>query len=232
MSGGGRTPPLYAWLLLAFAALVVGLSADFLWHDLTYFRLHGVAHAVRYGEPVATAQLARVVPQAIAADEAGALNAFDLDDAGQVVSLFAIRNRGNVVLAPALLATAEKLLKERLARAPADGNSWLRLAYVRTARIGLDPLAHEALRMSWLVTPREFSVLWPGLKFRVAHWPRMTVEEQFAAADLAAGLWHKPPERAALRDYLAHLPPQLLSTLLADITDGEARAALSRPGPP
>jgi len=67
--------------------------------------------------------------------------------------------------------------------------------------------------MSWLVTPREFSVMWPSLKFRSSHWADMTVEEQFAAA---------------LRRYLAQLPPQLLATLLADMTDADARAALSR----
>lgn len=215
--------------MLVLALGVVAVSGDFLWHDLALYRLHAVAHAIRFGEPVTTAQLAQVIPQAIAWDQAHALSASDLDDAAQVVSLFAQRNRANAFLAPALLATAEKLLKERLALAPADGNSWLRLAFVRTGRSSLDPLAHDALRMSWLVTPREFTVLWPSLKFRTAHWSEMTVEEQFAAADLAAGLWHKPPERDALKSYLAKLPPQLMSTLLADMTDGEARAALSKP---
>ena len=57
----------------------------------------------------------------------------------------------------------------------------------------------------------------------------MTVEEQFATADLAAGLWQKPPERDALKSYLAKLPPQLLSTLLVDMMDADARAALSKP---
>ncbi|HXC56180.1 MAG TPA: hypothetical protein VNU97_12855 [Rhizomicrobium sp.] len=227
-AAGDRGRRLFAWALLIFAVAIVVLSGNYLRHDLALYRLHAVAHAIRFGEPVTTAQLAQVSTQAIDWDRTQALDASDLDDAAQVVSLFAERNRGNAFLAPALLATAEKLLKERVAAAPADGNSWLRLAYIRAAMVGLDPLAHDALRMSWLVTPREFSVMWPSLKFRSSHWADMTVEEQFAAADLAAGLWHKPPERDALRRYLAQLPPQLLATLLADMTDADARAALSR----
>ena len=225
----GRNHRLFTWSMLVFASGVVALSSNFLWHDLALYRLHSAAHAIRFGEPVTTSQLAQVISKVIDWDQAQDLNANDLDDAAQAVSVFANRNRGNVFLSPALLATAEKLLKERVALAPADGNSWLRLAYVRTARVGLDQLAHDALRMSWLVTPREFSVMWPSLKFRSAHWPEMSVEEQFAAADLAAGLWHKPPERDAIKDYLAKLPPHLLATLLADMTDAEAQAALSRP---
>ncbi len=199
-----------------------------LWHDLAFLPLHAAAHDIRFGKVVSNSRLAGVVPGTLAADQTGALRAADVDDAALVVSLFAVRERGTF-LAPALRATAEHLLEERLALAPADGNSWLRLAFIRTARVGLDQRAHDALRMSWLVTPREFPVMWPSLKFRVGHWAGMTTEEQFAAADLVAGLWHKPPERDALRTYLAHLPPQLLGTLLADMTDPDARAALSHP---
>ncbi len=219
---------LFGLALLALSLAIIGISGNLLWHDLALYRLHAVAKAIRFGEPVSTKALAQVLPQAIAWDQAQALNASDLDDAALVMSLFAERNRGSF-LAPSLLLTAEKLLKERVAAAPADGNSWLRLAYIRTARVGLDPFAHGALRMSYLTTPREFSVIWPSLKFRVDHWGLMSIEEQFAAADLAAGIWHKPPERAALKSYLAALPPGLRSTLLADIIDSEARAALSKP---
>ena len=153
----------------------------------------------------------------------------DLDDAGLVAALFADHNRANRLMAPALLATAEHLLRERLALAPADGNSWLRLAFVHTARFGLDPLARQALRMSWLVTPREFAVLWPALKFHMNHWQELTAEEQDTAADLVVGLWHKPPERDALRHYLAGLPPGQRKALLARIADPAAGAALSAP---
>ena len=218
-----------AWTLLGLALAIVTLSGDLLWHDVALYRLHAVAHAIRFGERVTKAQLALAASDAIRGDDQGNLNAADLDDAAQVVSLLADNNRGNAFLAPALLATSESLLRKRLALAPADGHSWLRLAYVRTARVGFDPLAHDALRESWLVTPREFTVMWPSLKFRIAHWFKLTVEEQFAAADLVAGLWHKPPEREAIRQYLAKLPPQLTGTLLTDMTDAEARAALSQP---
>lgn len=224
----GLVQLLFAWSLLVVALAITAHSTNLLWHDLALYRLHAVAHAIRFGEPVSNIELARLIPQALAWDRAHALNSADLDDAAQVVSLFAARNRRNSFLSPSLLATAESLLKERLAVAPADGNSWLRLAFVRTARVGLDPLAHDALRMSWLVTPREFPVMWPSLVFRVAHWSELTTEEQFAAADLAAGLWHKPPERGALKRYLAHLPPQLLATLLADIIDPVAQAGLAK----
>ncbi len=216
-----------AFALLAFALGLIVLSGGLLRHDLALYRLHAVAKAIRFGEPVSNAGLAQAVQQAIVGDQDHVLNASDLDDAAQVASLFAERNRASF-LAPSLQLTAENLLRARLAEAPADGNSWLRLAYVRTARIGLDPLAHAALRMSWLATPREFAVMWPSLRFRVAHWDRLTIEEQFAAADLVAGLWHKPPERDALQRFLAQLPPHLLSSLMADMVDSEARAALQR----
>ena len=222
---GGRLAGL---ALLALSLAIIGISGNLLWHDLALYRLHAVAKSIRFGEPVSTRSLAQVLPQAIAWDQAHALNASDLDDAALVMSLFAERNRGSF-LAPSLQLTAEKLLKERVAAAPADGNSWLRLAYIRTSRVGLDPLAHGALRMSYMTTPREFSVIWPSLKFRVDHWGQMSIEEQFAAADLAVGIWHKPPERAALKGYLASLPPGLRSSLLADMIDSEARTALSRP---
>jgi hypothetical protein len=86
--------------------------------------------------------------------------------------------------------------------------------------------------MSWLVTPREFSVMWPGLRFRMDHWQELTVEEQFAAADLVAGLWHKPPERDALRHYLAGIPADRRKVLLTRIVDPAAAKALSAPGEP
>jgi hypothetical protein len=215
-------------VLLLLAIALIAVSGDLLYHDLALYRLHAVAKSIRFGEPVTTTELAQVLPQAISWDRDGALNASDLDDAALAMSLFAERNRSSF-LAPSLFLTAEKLLKERLAKAPADGNSWLRLAYIRTEHVGMDTLAHDALRMSWEVTPREYPVMWPSLKFRVDHWSQMTVQEQFAAADQVTGLWHKPPERAALRAYLAKLPPQLRSTLLADMTDSQARSAVMKP---
>ncbi|MGC9953113.1 MAG: hypothetical protein ABSD21_02390 [Rhizomicrobium sp.] len=215
--------------MLAFGVCLVAYATDWLWHDLQVYRLHAVAHDIREGKPFTNAELAGALPSAIDLDRMHGLRASDLDDAGQVASLFADRNRANRLLAPALQATAEHLLRERLALAPADGNSWLRLAFVRTARFGLDPKAKQALRMSWLVTPREFAVMWPALKFRMNHWQELTAEEQDTAADLAVGLWHKPPERDALRRYLADFPPGQRRALLARIVDPAAGAALSAP---
>jgi hypothetical protein len=211
--------------LLAVALGLIGLSADLLYRDLGLYRLHAVAKAIRFDKPVTDQDLARAVSQAIAWDRAAALNPSDADDAALAASLFAERNRTSF-LAPALYQTAENLLKERLTQAPADGNSWLRLAYIHTAHAGLDGLSRAALRMSIETTPREISVMWPGLKFRVDHWAQMTVPEQFAAADLVTGLWHKPPERAALKNYLDKLPPHLLSSLLSDMIDPDARSAV------
>ena len=216
--------------LLALGLGLVGLSADFLHHDLGLYRLHAVAKAIRFGNPVTDRDLALAVSQAQIWDRHGALNASDADDAALAASLFAERNRTSF-LAPALYQSAETLLKERLALAPADGNSWLRLAYVHAAHIGrtstgLDGLAHAALRMSFETTPREISVMWPSLRFRVDHWSQMTQQEQFAAADLVTGLWHKPPERAALKAYLDKLPPHLLSSLLSDMIDPDARGGV------
>ncbi len=214
-------------ILLALALGLVTHATVWLWYDFHTYSLHAVAREIREDKPVSTVALARVIPNALAQDAAHGLGPSDLDDAALIVSLFADRNRANRLLAPALLATAEHLLRERLALAPADGNSWLRLAFVRTARFGLDPLARQALRMSWLVTPREIAVMWPGLKFRMDHWSALTTEEKDAAADLAVGLWHKPPERGALRDYLATLPAAQRNELLTLMADPQARVALS-----
>ena len=218
-------------LLLLGASLVI-YSTDWLLHDLKVFRLHGVARDIREGKSVAETELANVLSEALVLDRAQELRSSDLDDAALVASLFADHNARNPVQAPALFATAERLLRARLALAPADGNSWLRLAFVHTARFGLDTQARQALRMSWLVTPREFSVMWPGLRFRMDHWQELTVEEQFAAADLITGLWHKPPERDTLRHYLAGIPADRRKVLLTRIVDPTAANALSAPGEP
>ena len=64
------------------------------------------------------------------------------------------------------------------------------------------------------------------------HWQELTVDEQFAAADLVTGLWHKPPERGSLRHYLAKIPADRRQVLLTRIVDPVAAKALSAPGEP
>ena len=211
---------------LALAGLVLlAYATVWLWHDSAVYRLHGVARNIRFGHSVTSEDLAQAASDALALDRNGMLRSDDIDDAAQVLFQFSMRKSGSF-LKPALLEATEALLRRRLALAPADGNSWLRLAYVHTAHIGLDQFAHAALRMSFETTPREISVMWPSLKFRVDHWNQMTVQEQFASADLVTGLWHKPPERVALKAYLNKLPPHLLSSLLSDMIDPDARGGV------
>jgi len=224
--GAGRLRVLVATLL----ALALGLSSyAVLWltREGGLIGLHAVARDIRYGRLVPVTEIARLMPRIIAKDTRRDLSADDLDDAALIASLFAEQQRSNRIAAPALWAVAEQLIRERLARAPADGNSWLRLSYVRTQRFGLDVVARQALRMSWLVTPREFSVMWPSLKFRIEHWADLTADEKGAAADLMVGLWHKPPARADVIAYWARLSVNQRSELLSLMRDPLCKKALT-----
>lgn len=222
-----RYPPRALAVLLAVIGFMTSACA-ILWlcHDARDYELHAVARAISNGEPVSNEALARAVITGVTLERAGDASSLDLSDAGLTTTYLAQRNNASPQMLAPLLATDERFLHERLAKAPADGYSWLRLAIVHNARVGVDPLTDRALMMSWLVTSREISVMWPGLKFRIALWNKLSVEQHREAADLVVGIWHKPPDRDALRHYVLSLWPETRISLLSLVADPQVYAAL------
>jgi hypothetical protein len=221
-----RPDQIAALFAMALGACVACFSICWLLHDREIYRLHALAQDISYGRPVADAELAGALITAIDLNKTGDLDPTDLNDAGLVATTFAQRNASRPLILPSLLAVAEQLLRSRLEKAPADGNSWLRLAAVRTARFGLDALSLRALTMSWLVAPREFSLMWPSLEFRVSHWQELPLDQRREAADLVTGLWHKPPEQDRLKRYILNLPVDTRRSMVNLLSDRDVIAGL------
>jgi hypothetical protein len=214
-----------AGLVLALAILAGGVrqlsdASEVLVFDTAAKNIHD-------GIPVARTTLASLASKAFTLNAEGKLHGAALEDASIVAGAFALSPDVAPVVRPAMLVSAENVVRARLAEAPADSHAWIRLVVLRDARLGLDATALEALRMSRLTGRREFAVMWPSLRFRVAHWDALPVEERDAASDIVAGLWRRA-SRPDLIAYFTSLPPTMRGKLLASMTDPDARTALAR----
>jgi hypothetical protein len=213
-----------AGLVLALAILLGGArqlsnAAEVLVFDTAAKDIHD-------GVRVPRAVLAPLAIKAFALNADGKLHGTALEDASIVAGAFALSPDVSPVVRPAMLISAENIVRARLAEAPADPHAWIRLAVLHDARLGLDATVLEALRMSRLTGRREFAVMWPSLKFRVAHWDALPPEEKDAGSDIVAGLWRRA-SRGDLVAYFIGLPRVMRGNLLASMTDPDARTALA-----
>lgn len=212
-----------AGLVLALAILAGGVrqlsdAGEALAFDAT-------AKSIHDGIPVPRTALASLASRAFSLNADRKLHGAALEDASIVTGAFALSPDVAPVVRPAMLISAENVVRARLAEAPADSHAWIRLAVLRDARLGLDATTLEALRMSRLTGRREFAVMWPSLRFRVAHWDGLPPEERDAASDIVAGLWRRA-SRPDLIAYFTSLPPTMRGKLLASMTDQDAKTAL------